>query len=67
MLGGMTFEDCVRETLRYPDFLPQYDRLMGTTFSQGGVEALIDRATGKFEQDAHELFEFIHEYIWSRA
>lgn len=63
----MTFEDCVTETLKHPDFLPQYDRLMGTTFSKVGVGALIDRATGKFEQDARELFEFIHEYVWSRA
>ncbi len=62
----MTFEDCVRATINHPDFLPEYDRLTGTSFSRGsGITRLIDQATGKLDQDARELVRFIHQHIWS--
>jgi len=41
------------------------DRLKGTSFSKsGGLELLIDKATGKYEADAKELFDFIRDRIF---
>lgn len=61
----MTFVDCVNECLKDRAFLAEYDRLHNTRFTNlKGLEALIDEATGKLEQDFAELFDFIRDYIW---
>ena len=60
----MTFKDVVHEVISHPEFLKEYDRLHGTTFSRYSLDHLIDKATGKFEEDAVELFNFIRDYIW---
>jgi hypothetical protein len=60
----MSFKECVQAIFNHPEFLREYDRLRGTTFSRSSIESLIDKATGKFEEDAVELFTFIRDHIW---
>ena len=36
----MTFVDVVHTTISQPEFLKEYDRLNGTTFTKGGLEYL---------------------------
>lgn len=60
----MTFEECVEACLDNEEFMREYNRLNGITFQRGGLEAAIDKATGKFEDDAKQLFEFIRDYTW---
>jgi len=45
----MDFRDCVRECLRNPEFLVEYDRLNGTSFSERltPIEEMIDLSSGK--------------------
>lgn len=60
----MTLRECIRQSLAHPGFLPQWDRLRGTSFSKpGSIEQLIDKATGKYEKDAKELFDFIRDRV----
>lgn len=59
------YDDAIRACLTDPEFLREYDRLRGTSFSKpGSIENQIDRATGKYDEDAKELAFFIRDYIW---
>lgn len=61
----MSFVECVNLCLQDREFLTEYDRLHDTRFSNlGGLEGLIDEATGRLEKDFAELFDFIRERIW---
>ncbi len=61
----MTFLDVVNATIAQPEFLKEYDRLNGTTFSKGGINQEIDKATGKFKEDVGDLLAFILEFVWA--
>ncbi len=58
----------ITETLNTPEFLEQYDRLRGTSFSKSAhpMAHMVDVATGKFERDALRLFEDIIDLVWDR-
>ena len=66
LLGNkMELHECIRQVLEHPEFLQQWDRLRGTLFSKSGIiEKHIDMATGKYEEDAKELFDFISDRIF---
>jgi hypothetical protein len=55
--------ECIKAVIRHPGLLEQYDRLRGTTFSSSGIEHMIDKDSGKLEEDAKELAQFIQKYI----
>ena len=61
----VTFEKCVDEVTGNSEFMRQWDRLKGTTFTRPGtIERQIDEATGKLVTDVQELMDFIRDHIW---
>lgn len=55
--------ECWKAIQEHPEFLVEYDRLRGTTFSKAGLVREIDVTTGKAADDLVELNDFIEQYI----
>lgn len=63
----ITFKDCIATCVNNREFTGNYDRLRNTRLSSlGGLEAMIDKATGKQHDDLGEFLYFIYEYVWMR-
>lgn len=64
----MTLEQCIVECAKEPEFVRQFDRLMGCNLSMRGkpIELAIDRATGRMESDLATFCAFVYECVWTR-
>lgn len=61
----MTFQTCVEECLKAPEFIQQYKRLTGASLGSGKpIERMIDESTGLMEKEYFDLFNFIRDYIY---
>jgi hypothetical protein len=61
----MTYIDCVNACLANREFMREWDRLNNSRLSSvNSIEGQVDLACGKLDDDAAQLFRFIHEYIW---
>lgn len=63
----VTFKDCILGCIRNKEFLGTYDKLRNTRLSSlTGIEAMIDKATGKQEKDLGEFLLFVYNDVWMR-
>lgn len=66
----MTFADCVKMCAATPEFVAHVERLTGEKFGllhlRSPIEAQIDAATGRDEQDAVKFAVLVDEIVWSR-
>lgn len=64
----MNFKECLLECSKNKSLIAEFDRLNGTNLSLKGsqLELMIDRATGRIDEDLHKFVEFVHEVVWLR-
>lgn len=64
----MTFPECVQHCAAVPEFVAEFDRLSGTEVGRIGrkapIDALIDEATGREEDDLRQFTAFVFAYVW---
>lgn len=55
----------INETLSNREFMQNYDRLNGTCFTtrRSPIEIMVDKATGKRDDDVQRLLEFVCAYV----
>lgn len=60
------FHVCLVSTAAETELVEQFDRLYGTTLVSRAtsIERLVDRATGKTEDDMEKFVEFVYRYVY---
>ena len=59
-----TLAMAIRMCLSNQDFMREYRRLSGHSLGRGApLDRMIDKATGKLDEEAKELFNFIRDYV----
>lgn len=60
-----SLEETIEIFINNKDFMKEYRRLTGSALGVGiPINIMVDEASGKFDADAKELFEFIRDYVW---
>jgi hypothetical protein len=61
----ISLETTINECLKNPEFIKEYKRLSGAKLVGGSpIENAIDIASGFYEHELIELFDFIKKYVW---
>lgn len=62
------FLTCLEESLATPELLAQFDRLYGASLSstRSPIALMVDKATGKLDDDVKAFAGFVHECIYLR-
>jgi hypothetical protein len=62
------FMACLQEAIETPELIEQLDRLYGAslTAKRSPIEAMVDKATGKQEDDMRAFVGFVHDGIYLR-
>lgn len=60
------FYICLSEVLKMPELVKEFDRLHGTNLCGRGstIELMIDKTTGKLQNDINQFMQFVHDYIY---
>ncbi|WP_368640452.1 hypothetical protein ABRZ04_04355 [Castellaniella ginsengisoli] len=60
------FLACLSEAINTPELVRQHDRLYGSTLMSRAtpIEQMVDRATGKTNDDMRAFVEFVHRCIY---
>lgn len=60
------FLACLGEAINTPELVRQHDRLYGSTLMSRvtPIERMVDKATGKADDDMKAFVEFVHRYIY---
>jgi hypothetical protein len=63
----MTFEECVLYCAKQPELVREFDRLSGTSLGKprSGLDAMIDEATGKQDDDMAKFVAFVTWAVWA--
>jgi len=67
--GLLTFTECLLKCAENREFVAQFDRLSGTALSnagRGGINEMIDKATGRQAEDVHLFVAFVWDAVWTR-
>jgi len=66
--GDPAFLACLSDAIDTPELVEQFDRLYGATLTgrKSPIEAMVDRATGKQEDDIRAFVRFIHDCVYLR-
>ena len=60
-----SLRDAISECINNPEFVKEYRRLTGHSLERGNpLDFMIDEATGKLDDEANQLFDFIRDYVW---
>jgi hypothetical protein len=62
------FSACMREAIGTPELVANFDRLYGASLTtpRSPIERMVDKATGKTEDDMRAFVEFVHDCIYLR-
>lgn len=60
------FMACLREAIAVPELVHSFDRLYGATLlaRSSPLERMVDKATGKSDDDMRAFVEFVHRCIY---
>jgi hypothetical protein len=66
--GDPAFQACLRESIETPELVAGFDRLYGANLvtRRAPIDAMIDKATGKQENDVRAFVAFVHDCIYLR-
>jgi hypothetical protein len=66
--GDPAFVKCLMEAADTPELVAQFNRLYGGTLGARAhpIEVMIDKATGKQDDDMRKFSEFVHDSIYLR-
>lgn len=66
--GDPAFQACLRASFEAPELVAQFDRLYGANLvtRQEPLAAMIDKATGKQEDDMRAFAAFVHDSVYLR-
>lgn len=62
------FHKCLQESAGNPEFVEQFDRLMGCNLSMRGpaINIEIDKATGRQREDLEKFITFVRETVYEK-
>jgi hypothetical protein len=60
------FMRCLHEAIATPELMRSFDRLYGATLTSRSspIERMVDKATGKSDDDMRAFIEFVHRCIY---
>lgn len=65
---GLSYMVCLRETVNTPELVQEFERLYGTNLVRvTPIEEMIDRATGKREDDIQAFLRFVWNCVFIRV
>lgn len=66
---GLTFMQCLEETIKCPELVREVDRLYGTSIlrNQAPITKMIDEATGKKDEDMQTFMRFVWNCVFIRC
>lgn len=59
---------CLEEALQTPELIENFDRLYGASLCgrQTPIERMVDKATGKLQEDVQAFARFVHDSVYMR-
>lgn len=62
------FVACLGEAIRTPELVTQFNSLYGATLGArtSAIEQMVDKATGKADDDMRAFAKFVHDCIYTR-
>jgi hypothetical protein len=70
MANEITFGECLRAAASIPEFVENFDRLMGTSLSRwprrSPLDRMIDEGTGREREEALKFCAFVYETVYLR-
>lgn len=62
------FMKCLDGAIETPELMQQFDRLFGATIvsRKSAIETIVDKATGKHDDDCRAFVAFVHDAIYTR-